>query len=90
MEEILTVHTQNYQKQQACFQQVQAMSNLQAKSRIWPIYRNVSKSWDEMDREFVNCRRQRKLTVRYRDLEQKFEECITTFNHWALIAALTY
>lgn len=60
------------------------------KSKMFKIYRNVSKAWTELDKEFVNCRRIKHITPKYADLERTLDECITVFEQWAVMAALMY
>ena len=84
-----TTHSQNNQKVDACFAQLQAM-DLVPKSKMWKFYRNVSKAWIELDSEFVNYRRTRHLTAKYDDLSKNLNECITVFEQWSVMAALMY
>ena len=82
-------HYGNHQKANDCFAQLQAM-DLVPKSKMFKIYRNVSKAWVELDKEFVNCRRTKHITPKYTDLEKQLAECITVFEQWAVMAALMY
>lgn len=82
-------HAQNHAKQQACFAQLQSLG-LIPKGKMFKFYRNVRLGWNELDKEYVNCRRMRKLTLKYTELTRAFEESVTVFEQYSLIAALTY
>lgn len=83
------IHAQNKQNTDNCFAQLQAMDMI-PKSKMWKFYRNVSKAWVLLDSEFVNCRRNKKLSAKYTELEQNLAECITVFEQWSIMAALMY
>lgn len=82
-------HDQNRQKMQDCFAQLQGMG-LVPKSKMYKFYRNVSAAFDELDKEFVECRRLKHMTARYETLETKYYECITVFEQWSIMATLMY
>ena len=84
-----TTHSQNKQKADACFEQLQTM-DIVPKSKMFKIYRNVSKAWTDLDIEFVECRRTKRLTPKYTDLERNLNECVTVFEQWSVMAALMY
>lgn len=83
-------HQSNHDKLDACLVQIQGISNMLAKSKLWKFYNNCRTCWTEMDREFVNCRRAKKVTLKYTELEAQFVECIHTFEQWTIMAALSY
>lgn len=82
-------HQNNHQKSLDCFAQLQSMDTV-PKSKMFKIYRNVSKTWTELDKEFVECRRVKRITLKYTELERQLAECITVFEQWSIMAALTY
>lgn len=82
-------HQQNREKLQRCFTQLQDMG-IVSKSKMFKFYKTVSSAFSELDKEFVNCRRTRKITTKYTELEKKLDECVTVFEHYAVLAALTY
>lgn len=82
-------HSQSHAKSQECFSQLQAMGVV-PKSKMSKFYRNVSSAWNELDREFVNCRRLKKITLKYTELEVQFDECVTVFGQWGTFTALMY
>ena len=43
-----------------------------------------------MDQEFVNCRRNKKISIKYTELEQQFNESIIVFEQYSIIAVLQY
>lgn len=82
-------HAQNKQKVDNCFTQLTNMGTVQ-KSQMWKFYRNVSKAWVELDKEFVSCRRIKHFTPAYTDAEQNLDECIKVFEQYSIVAALMY
>ena len=84
-----STHAQNKQKADSCFAQLQAMDMI-PKSKMFKIYRNVSKAWTDLDIEFVECRRLKRITPKYTDLERNLNECVTVFEQWTVMAALMY
>ena len=82
-------HDQNQKMGNECFAQLQSMGMI-PKSKMWKFYRNVSRTWVEMDKEFVECRRTGRISAKYEPLEQMYYECIKVFEQWSLMAALTY
>lgn len=87
--DILLVHAQNQQKTENCFKQLQTMG-IVPKSKMFKFYKNVSKAWSDLDNEFVNCRRTKKITPKYTDLEKLLHECVETFEQWSVMVALMY
>lgn len=87
--DLQSIHQNNKQKADNCFTQLQSM-DMVPKSKMFKIYRNVSKAWVELDREFVECRRIKRITPKYTDLQHRLYECITVFEQWSIMAALTY
>ena len=82
-------HNQNPEKLQGCFAQLQNMA-LVPKSRMFKFYKNVTHAFNELDKEHVECRRIKKITLKYTELEQKFRECVTVFEQYSIVAALSY
>jgi hypothetical protein len=82
-------HDVNQKKGNDCFAQLQSMA-IVPKSQMWKFYKNVSRSWVELDKEFVQCRRQNKISAKYESLEAVYYECITVFEQWSIMAALQY
>jgi hypothetical protein len=89
MDTIYTIHTQNKYKADNCFEQLQTM-DMVPKSKMFKIYRNVSRAWMLLDMEMVECRRLKRITPKYTDLERNLNECVTVFEQWSIMAALTY
>ena len=87
--DILERHAQNRAKQQECFLQLQSMSVV-PKSKMFKFYKNLSHAFTALDKEHVECRRIRKVTLKYTELTRAFEESVTVFEQYSLIAALTY
>lgn len=89
METLYTLHVQHKYKAENCFEQLQSM-DIVPKSKMFKIYRNVSKAWTDLDIEFVECRRLKRITPKYTDLVRNLDECVTVFEQWSIMAALTY
>ena len=87
--DLLERHARNRDKLQDCFVQLQSMS-LVPKSKMFKFYKNASNAFTELDKEAVEGRRTRKVTLKYTELEQKFYECITAFDQWSIVAVLSY
>ena len=54
------------------------------------MYQNCKNIFTEMSKEDVECRRLKKTTVKYRELEQKLNESIQEFEQWITFATLIY
>ena len=87
--DIQTHHINNKHKADERFLQLQKL-DVVAKSKMWKFYRNVSRAWIELDKEYVNCRRIGRFSATYTTLEKEYYECITVFDQWILMAALMY
>lgn len=83
-------HFQNQVKYERCFAQLQPIVDIRVKSTMWKFYNVLRKYWTEMDNEMIECRKRGKLTTRYIELEQKFNESVTTFDQHMIIACLMY
>ena len=83
-------HTNNHGKLEACLSTIQGISNMVAKSHLWRFYNTARTIWVEMDKEFVNCRRNRRISSKYTELEKTFYESIIVFEQYSIIAVLQY
>lgn len=83
-------HKANHDRLDLCLSAIQKTSDMRAKSALWKMYNNVRKTWVEMDREMVQCRRAKKLTPKYTELESKLITYISEFEQWVVMAALLY
>jgi hypothetical protein len=83
-------HTHNHNRLDACLSTVQGIQHMVAKSFLWRFYNNTRKIWSNMDQEFVNCRRNKKISIKYTELEQQFNESIIVFEQYSIIAVLQY
>jgi hypothetical protein len=81
-------HQQNRDNLDICLESLQRLPDLSAQSQLWKFYNNARIKWTEMDREFVQCRRVKRLTPKYLDLEAQYNESITVFNQYHMIAIL--
>ena len=64
--------------------------DMRARSELYKLYRNCKNLYTELNREEVECRRLRKTTAKYSEIEQKLNESITNFEHWLSFSALLY
>jgi len=86
---MLERHAANSEKLENCLTQLKSMP-MAPKSKMWKFYNTTRAAFTELDREFVECRRLKKVTLKYTELEKTFEDCVTVFEQWAIMAALTY
>lgn len=85
-----TRHQHNYDRLNECLETLKNFKDMRARSQLWAFYNNCRKVWTKMDNEFIKCRRLKRLTERYTDLEREFNETIVAFGQWSTIAALSY
>jgi hypothetical protein len=64
--------------------------DMRARSQLMKIYWNCKKIHDDISRESVECRRLQKVTPKYTELEQKFDESVNQLEQWATFAKLLY
>ena len=69
---------------------VSSTKDMRARSDLYKMYQNCKKIYIELDKETVECRRLKRNTLRYTELEQKLNESITEFEHWITYATLLY
>jgi len=82
-------HALNSAKLENCLEQLKSM-DMVAKSKMWKFYNTTRTAFTELDREFVECRRLKRVTLKYTELEHEYYECIRVFEQWVIMAALTY
>lgn len=54
-------------------------------TRMW---RNSDEVWIEMDKELINCRRLKHLTIKYQELSSKLEELLNSLEQYVVFAKL--
>ena len=69
---------------------IHATKDMRARSTLFKFYRNCSDCYKELDREMVNCRRTRRVTPKYTELEARYKESITVFEQWTVMAKLMF
>ena len=69
---------------------ISATKDMRAKSDLFKMYQNCKNIYIELDKESVECRRTKRKTVKYLELEQKLNESIKEFEQWITFAALLY
>jgi hypothetical protein len=84
------IHQKHQSELDKCLVVCQNTANPTARMGLHRLYVNCKNLWVEMDREFVECRRKGRLTLKYTELESKFSECIYNFEQWELMAKLLY
>ena len=87
---ILSLHEQNHFKLVECFMTIRDLSDMTVKSSMWKLYMNCKRKWTELDNEFITCRKLRKITAAYTQIEAEYNDCITTFEQWHVIAVLSH
>ena len=83
-------HKANHDRLDQCLVVIQKSEDMRAKSALWKMYTNVRKTWVEMDQEMVLCRRSKRVTPKYTELESKLTAYIAEFEQWLTMAALIY
>jgi len=83
-------HEGLYARLDACLTAMQNIRDIRAKSTMFRFYKNCRNTWVLLDEELVNCRRQRRVTLKYTELEAEFLEHVHTFEQWLLMATLMY
>ena len=73
-----------------CLTALQNTHNMVAKSTLWKFYNNLRLAWVLLDTEMIQCRRRGKVTHKYTELEQKFEQYVGELEQWATFAKLLY
>lgn len=69
---------------------VSATKDIRARSDLFKMYHNCKDIYTEMNKESVECRRLKRNTLRYQELEEKLNESIKEFEQWITYAALLY
>jgi predicted nuclease with TOPRIM domain len=69
---------------------VNQTTDAQARSQLYKLYNNCRKKFDELSKESVECRRMKKVTTKYTEIEQQLQECIHNFEQWTFFAKLIY
>jgi translation initiation factor 2B subunit (eIF-2B alpha/beta/delta family) len=69
---------------------VSSTKDMRARSDLMKMYQNCKKIYLELDKESVECRRLKRNTIRFTELEQKLNESINEFEQWISYAALLY
>ena len=64
--------------------------DMRARSDLYKMYQNCKKIYVELDQESVECRRLKRTTLRYTELEQKLNESTQEFEQWITYATLLY
>ena len=77
-------------KLQDFFKQVQATTDIRARSQLFKLWKNCVNLYTEMDKELVECRRLQRVTPKYAELETKLNEAMQNFEHWITYARLLY
>lgn len=73
-----------------CLTTLQQTNNMVAKSTLWKFYNNLRLAWVALDNEMIECRRTKKVTLKYKELEVAFVENYKNFEQWHVMAALMY
>lgn len=82
-------HSKNHDKLDECLSALQKIdSDIVVKSQLWTFYNNARRCWTALDQEFIECRKHRKLTLKYTEFEENFTECVKEFQRWSLMSIL--
>jgi len=69
---------------------ISAVNDMRARSQLYKMYTNCRKIHTEMSQELVECRRRKKLTQKYTELETNLNLSISEFEQWTTFANLLY
>ena len=69
---------------------VSSTKDIKARSELFKIYTNCKNIYVELNKESVECRRLKRETVKYRELEEKLNESINVFEQWITYSTLLY
>ena len=83
-------HLDHHRRLAQCLKSIGKIDDIRARSTLFKIYHNVSQAYCEMDKEMVECRRTQRVTLKYTELETKFNQAVTEFEQWTLMATLMY
>jgi hypothetical protein len=85
---------ENHQKHRdeldVCLTALQQMTDIVAKSTMWKFYNTMRLTWVELDNEMIECRRRKRLTQKYTELEAKYAEHYRNFEQWQVMVHLLY
>ena len=91
---IITVMQEKHQvlhtKLDECLTAMQNVQDIRSKSTMFKFYKNCRITWIFLDQEFVECRRQKRVTLKYTELEREFLEHVHNFHQWHVMATLMY
>lgn len=69
---------------------IRQTDDIRARSQLMKIYWNCKKILDDISRESVECKRLQRVTLKYTELQKKFEDSVTELEQWATFAKLLY
>lgn len=87
---IITVMQEYKDQIEELFKILQSTTDMRAKSQLYKFYINCKYALVALDRESVECRRLKKVTPKYKELENILKDCIHTFDQWVVMAALQF
>lgn len=64
--------------------------DMRARTDLYKMYQNCKQIYIDLDKESVECRRLKRNTLRYSELETKLNKSIQEFEQWISFAALLY
>jgi len=67
---------------------IATIKDRRARADLTKLFRSANSVLTEMSKEAVECRRNKKITVRYRELENNLETALTNLEHHITFAAL--
>lgn len=69
---------------------VNQTTDIQARGQLYKLYNNCRTQFNELSKESVECRRMKKITTKYTEIEKQLQECIHNFEQWTFFAKLIY
>ena len=68
--------------------EIKATPNYQHRADLTKLYRSCENIHFDITNEMVECRRRKIETAKLRELHQKFEEAVNTFDQWLVYSRL--
>lgn len=82
------IHSQSQARRDECVAGLAKIENIKSRSDMFKLYNNVRTLFIQLDKEFIECRRRKKVTQMYYDLKAEFDEAVDNFDKFLIFALL--
>ena len=86
---IYEIHSTCMERKDECLRHIATISDIVERSDLYKIFNNVSVAFKNLDVEFIECKKRNKLTIKYQELEQKFDEVANIFGQYVTLSLLS-